>query len=311
MLTIFKSKSSISESSFYRLKNYLLIMKPRVVFLLVLSAITGAISGSVGLPQNKINWQMIIWVIICGFLSSGGANAVNSWYDRDIDALMNRTRHRPIPAGLINPSWKALVWGLMSITFGFILGHIFLNTLSAIMILTGAIWYAFGYTMILKQRTHWNILFGGIAGAFPVFAGWAAARDSLNNLFPWLIGFIIWVWIPLHFWSLAIRYKNEYEDAKILMLPVVIGVEKTANYIGFAGIILSIAVFGMIFIPQTGIIFAVFAILLCFWIFKHTIRVLKDPTPDNSWTLFLVSNIFLMLIELNIILDAIVQIYFN
>ncbi len=292
-------------------KNYLLIMKPRVVSLLVLSAITGAISGSVGLPQKNVDWQMIIGVIICGFLSSGGANAVNSWYDRDVDALMNRTKHRPIPAGLINPSWKALVWGIVSVAFGVILAQIFLNTLSAIMMLLGAIWYVFGYTIILKRRTHWNILFGGIAGTFPVYAGWAAARDSLYNLFPWLIGFVIWIWIPLHFWSLAIRYNNEYEDAKLSMLPVAIGVEKTANYIGFAGIILLIAVVGMIFIPQTGIIFAFFAVLLCIWLFKYTIRVLKDPTPHNSWTLFHVSNIFLLLIELNIILDAIVHIYFN
>lgn len=291
-------------------RHYLSIMKPRVVFLLVLSSVTAYIVGELTFEAKDVRWFNVFFLIIAGFFSSGGANALNSWFDKDIDSIMNRTKQRPIPAGLIAP-WKGLIYAITSILIGFSIAYFFLNELSSLIMLIGAVWYGVVYTMVLKRRTKWNIIVGGISGTFPVYAGWAAARGSLNAVFPFFIGLMVWTWIPMHFWSLAIRFREEYAAAKLPMLPVVIGVDKTIKYIGVSGIILMLIVVGVIFLPQTHIFFVLGVMPLCYWLFKHTLVVFQEPTRANSWKLFMVSNVFLMLVELITIVDSGLQIYFS
>ncbi len=277
-------------------------MKPRVVFLLVLSAVAGYFTGAT--VTGSIDWFKVFLVIFAGYLSSGGANAVNSWFDRDIDKIMYRTKQRPIPEHKISAN-SAILWAIISIILGVGLAYFTLNPLSALMMLIGAIWYSIFYTMILKRRTRWNIIWGGLAGTFPVYAGWAAATNSLSYYFPWLIGLTVWIWIPLHFWALAIRLRKEYEEVNVPMLPVVIGVEKTVPYIATAGILLSLVVTLLIFIETTSFLYLILVTPLTLWMLKYTLNVIRQPTEENSWSLFKVSNIYLVLVDFILILDAI------
>ena len=293
-----------------KLRAYLTIMKPRVVSLLVASALTGYMVALVTLEETTINWLHVLVLLFTGFLTSGGANAINSWYDRDIDKIMYRTKKRPIPEKVI-PEWSAILYAIICISLGSILAAIILTPLSGLLMLIGAIWYAVGYTMILKRRTRWNIIWGGIAGTFPVFAGWAAADASFSSPFPWVLGFIVWIWIPLHFWALAIRFRKEYEEVNVPMLPVVIGVKKTIPYIGVSAIILTASVIFMLILPQTWLISIVLSIVLCIWLLSQSIRTLRDPSEANSWTLFKRSNVFLLLIEFFVIIDAILLVYLD
>lgn len=302
--TLFRVKTFLVDS------RYLSIMKPRLVFLLVLSAVAGYIAGEVVPGVNSIRWHNILLVIIAGSFSSGGASAFNSWYDRDIDFIMQRTKERPIPSGLIAP-WKGFTFAVLSVLFGVFVAYIFLNPLTSLLMLIGAVWYSVVYTMIFKRRSRWNIIWGSPSGFFPVIAGWTAARGSLDAIFPFLIGFTVLAWIPVHFWSLAIRYNEEYSTVNLPMLPVVIGVNRAVKYIGISSLVLMLTVVGMILIPQTHVFFILGVIPLCFWLLKQIIVVFRDPTQANSWRLFVSSNIFLLLVEIAIIVDSGLQIYFG
>ncbi len=287
---------------------YHMIMKPRVVFLLVLSSLAGYFAASV--LTSTINWLDVFILIVAGYLSSGGANAVNSWFDRDIDKIMYRTKKRPIPEGYISPT-KALAWAIISIALGVGMAYYFLNPLTSIMMLTGAIWYAVFYTMILKRTTRWNIIWGGIAGTFPVYAGWVASLNALNFVLPWLIGLTVWIWIPLHFWSLAIRFRKEYAEVNVPMLPVVIGVERTVPFISKSGLLMTLAALSIVFASSTGIVYLIGLIPLTYWIMKKTWMTIKNPTEKNSWTLFKVSNVYLIMVDFLLILDSVLSIYFS
>ncbi|MHA2501168.1 MAG: heme o synthase, partial [Candidatus Hodarchaeales archaeon] len=251
------------------LQIYLALTKPRVLSLLVLSAATAFISGEAVLSANAIRWDKLSLVIIAGFLTSGGSCTINSWFERDIDSLMPRTKQRPLPMGLIEP-WKALIFGISAIFFGVILAYFFLNALSALLMLIGAIWYSVGYTMLLKRRTRWNILWGGPAGVFPILSGWAAAYESLDVIFPWILGLLVWIWIPLHFWTLAIRFREEYAAVSIPMLPVVIGPERTMAYIGFSALFLSIFALAAALMRETHFVYILGIIPLGLWMLRHT-----------------------------------------
>ncbi len=289
-------------------QHYLAIMKPRVVFLLVLSSLAGYFTA---VPLvGEINWLDLIVLIFAGYFSSGGANAVNSWFDRDIDKIMYRTKKRPIPEGLI-PPWAGLLWALVSISFGVSLAYFLLNPLSALMMFIGAIWYAVFYTMILKRNTRWNIIFGGIAGTFPVYAGWAAAINDLNYVFPWLIGIAVWIWIPLHFWSLAIRFRKEYAEVNVPMLPVVIGVKSTLPYISISGLLLTLVALLIAFSSLTGYVYVIGILPLSYWMAKKTWQTIKTPTEQNSWTLFKISNLYLVMVDFLLILDSMVNYFFK
>jgi protoheme IX farnesyltransferase len=235
---------------------------------------------------------------------------INSWYERDIDSIMKRTSKRPIPKGKITPG-KALAFGVVSVVTGVSIGLLFLNSVSALLIGAGAIWYAVVYTIIFKRRTKWNILVGGFAGIFPVLACWTAAQAPLTTLFPWILSFLIWIWIPLHFWALAIKYLDDYEAANLPMLPVIIGPEKTVTHISISGLLILLTVLGMAFLPETHLVFILLTLPLCLWLLKVTLIALRKPSKRNAWRLFRTSNVFLALVLGILILDSAFLIYYS
>jgi protoheme IX farnesyltransferase len=217
------SSASVASGARQLLSDYFELTKPKVQTLLLFTTITTMeIAGSP--PASKI-------ALTClgGYLSAGGAGAVNHYYDRDIDAQMSRTASRPIPAGRISPR-AALIFGLVLCGLSFVLLSLTVNLLAATLALGGFVGYVGVYTIWLKRRSAQNIVIGGAAGAVPPLVGWAATRGSLAWTAVYLFA-IVFYWTPPHFWSLSLLMKDEYAKVGVPMMPVVRGEGDTRRYI--------------------------------------------------------------------------------
>jgi protoheme IX farnesyltransferase len=203
--------------------DYVELTKPKVQTLLLFTTVmTMEIAGSPSVSKIAIT-------CLGGYLSAGGAGAVNHYYDRDIDAKMKRTASRPIPAGRVSPR-AALIYGITLSALSFLLLWAFVNLLSASLALAGFLGYVGVYTIWLKRRTPQNIVIGGAAGAVPPLVGWAAVRGSLAWTAVYLFA-IVFYWTPPHFWALSLLMKDEYAKVKVPMMPVVRGERETRRQI--------------------------------------------------------------------------------
>ncbi|TMF34987.1 MAG: protoheme IX farnesyltransferase [Chloroflexi bacterium] len=200
-----------------RLRDYFSLLKLRVVLLLDATAVGVMIPAAHGHP----GLVSVMAVLVGGTFAAGGAHAINCWFDRDIDAEMNRTRRRPLPSGRI-PAWHALVLGVVLNVAAFVVLWAGANLLAAVLALGGTLVYVFVYTFWLKRLTPHNIVIGGAAGAMPPLVGWAAATGRLDLTALALFG-VVFFWTPPHFWALAQMLKNDYARAHVPMLPVVAG----------------------------------------------------------------------------------------
>jgi protoheme IX farnesyltransferase len=199
------------------IRDYLSLLKLRIVVLLVATAVGAMLPAARGFPHPL----EVLAVILGGTLAAGGAHAINCWFDRDIDAAMPRTRRRPIPDGRI-PAWHALAIGVLLNVLAFVVLGALSNLLAAALALAGTLVYVFVYTVWLKRSTPQNIVIGGAAGAMPPLVGWAAVTGRLDLTALALFG-VIFFWTPPHFWALAQLIRREYEQARVPMLPVVAG----------------------------------------------------------------------------------------
>jgi protoheme IX farnesyltransferase len=205
------------------LSDYVALTKPKVQSLLLFTTVCAmfiAGSPSIGL---------VFLTLIGGYLSAGGSGAINHWYDRDIDARMERTADRPVPSGRVSPR-AALTFGLTLGVLSVIWLAVLVNPLAAGLSLLGFLGYAVGYTMLLKRSTWQNIVWGGAAGAIPPLVGWAAVDGQLTGLAIYLFA-IVFFWTPPHFWALSLLMKDEYAKVGIPMLPVVRGEDETRKQI--------------------------------------------------------------------------------
>ena len=217
------------------LKNYFSLLKPRVMSLSIFTSLVGIIIA----PGFVFNLE-ILMILLAISLGSGASGALNMWYERDLDKLMERTKDRVLPLGKVKPS-RALIFGL---TLAFVsVGtlYYFSNILAATILALTMFFYIFIYTIWLKKRTPQNIVIGGAAGAFPPMIGWAAISGSLSfEIF--LIFAIIFVWTPPHFWALALYKSDDYERANIPMMPLIVGNKRTVNMIiAYSFILLPVA----------------------------------------------------------------------
>ena len=276
------------------------ISKPRIVVLLVITAVTSMYAASKLVGPELDNWGLI-HIIIAGALASAGSSALNHYYDRDIDPLMKRTSTRPIPAGRIKPN-QVLVYGLVVSIISVVYGALALNYVSAFFIALGIFFYVIIYTAWLKRLNSSNIVIGGFAGSAAAMAGWSAATGSMDIL-GFLVGFLVFVWTPSHFWCLAMKMKDEYSEAKVPMLPVLIGMEKTSKYILINTLILlpyslMLYAFGM------GIVYTVIAAAAGGLMLVYHYRLTKLPTSDFAWKAYKVTAPYLTIIFLAVALDA-------
>ncbi len=276
------------------------ISKPRIVVLLVITAVTSMYAASKLVGPELDTWGLI-HIIIAGALASAGSSALNHYYDRDIDPLMKRTSTRPIPDGRIKPN-QVLVYGLAVSVVSVVYGALALNYVSAFFIALGIFFYVIIYTVWLKRLNSSNIVIGGFAGSAAAMAGWSAATGSMDIL-GFLVGFLVFVWTPSHFWCLAMKMKDEYSEAKVPMLPVLIGMEKTSKYILINTLILlpyslMLYAFGM------GIVYTIIAAAAGGLMLVYHYRLTKLPTSDFAWKAYKVTAPYLTIIFLAVALDA-------
>ncbi|MFJ6185846.1 heme o synthase [Streptomyces sp. NPDC092295] len=208
-----------------RVKAFVVLTKPRIIELLLITTIPVMFLAAQGVP----NLWLVVTTCIGGYLSAGGANALNMYIDRDIDALMDRTSQRPLVTGMVSPR-EGLVFGLTLAAVSTLWLGLLVNWLSAGLALGALLFYVIVYTMILKRRTSQNIVWGGIAGCMPVLIGWSSVTNSVS----WaavILFLVMFFWTPPHYWPLSMKVKDDYARAGVPMLPVVAGNQVVARQI--------------------------------------------------------------------------------
>jgi protoheme IX farnesyltransferase len=282
------------------IKEIIEISKPRIVILLVITAVTSMYAASKLVGPELDNWGLI-HIIIAGALASAGSSALNHYYDRDIDPLMKRTSTRPIPSGRIKPN-QVLIYGLVVSAISVIYGILALNYVSAFFIALGIFFYVIIYTAWLKRLNSSNIVIGGFAGSAAAMAGWSAATGSIDIL-GFLVGFLVFVWTPSHFWCLAMKMKDEYSAANVPMLPVIIGMQKTSKYILVNTLIL-LPYSLMLYAFGLGIVYMVIAAIAGGLMLVYHYKLTKIPTSEFAWKAYKVTAPYLTIIFLAVALDA-------
>jgi len=280
------------------------ISKPRIVVLLVITAVTSMYAASKlvsGAPD--LDYWSYLHIIVAGALASAGSSALNHYYDKDIDPKMTRTSTRPIPSGRMAAS-NVLIYGITISCISVIYGYFALNAVSAFFIAVGIFSYVIIYTVWLKRRNTSNIVIGGIAGSAAAWAGWAAATGSMD-LLGFLVGFLVFVWTPSHFWCLAMKIKDEYAQAKVPMLPVVIGMQKTSKYIlGNTLILIPYSLILSLIPDGMGIVYTIIAIVSGGLMLVYHYKLTKNPTSDFAWKAYKVTAPYLTIIFVAVALDA-------
>jgi heme o synthase len=295
--------------AFSSIKNFLEISKPRIVVVLVITAVTSMLAATRFDNNSNIAWDISGWkllfLIICGSLSSMGSSAINMFYDKSIDHLMSRTSKRPIPTGRLKPN-KVLVYGISISAISVILAWFTLNPMATFMIALGIFFYVVVYTILLKRRSVWNVVIGGFAGSAAAMAGWATTTNSMD-LLGFLVGWIVFMWSPPHFWCLSIKMKDDYTNAKIPMLPVIHGNQTTSKYIFLSTLILipytaSLYFFGL------GLLYTAVALIAGSVMAIYHYKLMKNPTPYFAWKAYKVTAPYLVIIFISIALDALLYV---
>ena len=282
------------------LKEIFEVSKPRIIVLLVITAVTSMYAGS-KLVGPEIGYLEILHIIIVGSIASAGSSALNHYYDRDIDSKMKRTSNRPIPSGRIVDS-RVLVYGLGASIFSVIYAALIINYLCAFFVALGIFFYVIIYTMWLKRLNSSNIVIGGFAGSAASMAGWSAATGSIDIL-GFLIGFLVFVWTPSHFWCLAMKLRDDYAEANVPMLPVLIGMERTSKYI-LANTIILLPYSLMLYAFGMGIVYTIIAAIAGGLMLGYHYKLTKTPTSDFAWKAYKVTAPYLTIIFIGIALDA-------
>ena len=276
--------------------DYVTLTKPKVQLLLLLTTVTTmyvAGNPSVGL---------VAVTVLGGYLSAGGAGAINHWYDRDIDARMKRTASRPVASGRISPG-AALAYGLALQALSFLLLATAVNLLSAFLALAGFVWYTLVYTMWLKRRTPQNIVIGGAAGAVPPLVGWAAVAGGLDPVAPYLFA-IVFFWTPPHFWALSLLMKDEYAAVHVPMMPVVHGEAETRRQVLLYAVLLMVLTLLPVAFGFFGVVYAIAAGALGGAFIVRAYDLYRQADRSSALRAYLFSLLYLALLFGAMVLDA-------
>jgi heme o synthase len=260
------------------LRDWIALLKPRVMSLVVFTGLIGML-----IAPGQLNPVLQFTAVLCIAVAAGACGAINMWYDRDIDAVMRRTRNRPIPAGRI-PAGAALGYGIVLAAGAVMVMFIALNTAAAATLTLSILFYVFIYTMWLKRRTPQNIVIGGAAGAFPPVIGWAAVTGSIT-LVPLILFAIIFFWTPPHFWSLALWANDDYRRAGVPMLPVAAGAREARRQIVLYTLLLvplSLAPWAVGF---SGALYGITALVLGLGFLLYVWRVFRDRQDETGVSL--------------------------
>jgi heme o synthase len=260
------------------LSDWIALLKPRVMTLVVFTGLIGLL-----IAPGHLHPVLGFTAVLCIAVAAGACGAINMWYDRDIDAVMRRTRNRPIPAGRIEPG-AALGYGVTLAVGSVIVMGLAVNLMTASVLALSIAFYVFIYTMWLKRRTPQNIVIGGAAGAFPPVIGWAAVTGSVD-LVPLLLFAIVFVWTPPHFWSLALFANADYRRAGVPMLPVVAGARATRRQIVLYTLVLVPLSLAPWLIGFSGLVYGLAAIVLGVGFLVGVWRVATDRQDASGVSL--------------------------
>lgn len=269
-----------------RLRAHLALTKPRIIELLLVTAIPTMFLAAEGLPTLRAT----IAVLVGGALSAAGANTLNSVYDRDIDAVMHRTDHRPAAMGIVSVRAGLFQGFVLAFASAFFLWW-WTNLLAALLSLAAVVLYAVGYTMWLKRRTPQNIVWGGAAGCMPVLIAWSAVTGSLSWT-PVVLFLIVFFWTPPHYWPLAMKYRDDYEAAGIPMLPVVrTAPEVTASILRYSVVMVLVSL-ALVPVAPMGWVYAVTAVLVGLVFIAQAIRLHRAARRDAEDVLAIAMRLF-------------------
>jgi protoheme IX farnesyltransferase len=296
---IFPDTATLAAPQESTVSDYVALLKPGVMSLVVFSGFAGF---WVAPGSHHMNPVLSIVAMLCLALGAGAAGAANMWYERDIDAVMKRTRNRPLPMGRINPDEAVMFAGILSF-FSVIMMGLALNWLAAGLLAAANLFYVFVYTVWLKRRTPQNIVIGGAAGAFPPMIGWAAATGHVA-LLPLILFLIIFLWTPPHFWALSLFANEDYKRARIPMMTVVAGEKSTKiQMLVYTLLLLPLSVSPWI-LHLAGPIYGVSALLLGLFFVFASIKVLLDKSLKSAKLMFGYSVIYLFALFLALMIDA-------
>jgi protoheme IX farnesyltransferase len=286
-------------------RDYVEVSKPRIVVVLVITAVTSLLAATRFDSTPDVAWDTTAWnlgfLTLCGALASMGASALNHYYDRDIDKIMERTTKRPIPAGRLSAR-NVLAYGIAVSVISVVLAWFTLNPVATGMIALGIFFYVIIYTAWLKRNNASNIVIGGFAGSAASMAGWATTTQSID-LLGFLVGWLVFMWTPPHFWCLAIKAREEYASVRVPMLPVLIGNQKTASYILINTAILlpysiALAFFGL------GLVYTAVAVVSGSLMLVYHYKLTRNPTPEFAWKAYKVTAPYLVVIFIALAVDA-------
>ncbi|MEP6851665.1 MAG: heme o synthase [bacterium] len=299
-----RAESSVSAlSPRARLAAYVALTKPRIIELLLVTTLPAMILAAHGLPDGLL----VLATLIGGTLAAGSANALNCYVDRDIDAVMRRTGHRPLARHSVSPR-EALIFGLALGIAAVSIMAAATNWFAAALTLLAIAFYVVVYTMVLKRRTSQNIVWGGAAGCMPVLIGWVAVTDSLAWP-PVVLFLVVFFWTPPHFWALAIRYRVDYDRAGVPMLPVVASPVTVARRIAVYTW-LTVATSLVLWPLATGWVYAAVAVAAGIALLVEAHRLLRATVADagpRPMRLFHLSNTYLAVLFLAVAVDAFVR----
>ena len=288
------------ENLWQAVESYYQLTKPRIILLLLISTAAGMWVAAKG----QVEPLLLLATLTGGAFASASANTINCVYDRDIDYIMERTRHRPLPSGRVQPR-DALIFAIALAVASFSLLAIFANLLAAGLAMSGIVFYVLVYTHWLKRHTAQNIVIGGAAGAIPPLVGWAAVTGDLTWA-SWVLFAIVFLWTPPHFWALAMYIRDEYAEVGVPMLPVIAGDETTARQIWVYTLIMLPVTFLLVYPLQVnGAIYAGIALWLGGIFASKAWQLLQNPTDKQiARGLFKYSILYLMLLCAGMVVDS-------
>ena len=281
-----------------RFKEYLALTKPTIISLLLVTTFVPMYLAGDGPPSLSL----VLWTLLGGFLAAGGANTLNQYVDRDIDHVMERTAKRPLPSGKLTPV-QVLLFGMGMSVLSFVQLWLTVNLLTAVLAVSGILFYLFVYTLGLKRTSTQNIVIGGAAGAVPPLVGWAAVANEIT-LLPIFMFLIVFYWTPPHFWAIALMRQKEYREAKVPMLPVIVGEKETKTQIILYSVLLLLICIIPVFLGLLGPIYLAVALILNGVILRQSITLWHATEAGSARPIFLFSMMYLALLFLAMGIDG-------
>jgi len=282
------------------IRNYVEVTKPPIVSLLVFTSAATMVVALIKTLQAFNPW-LFLEAVAAITAASAGCDVLTSYIDRDIDAVMHRTQHRPIPSGRIKAN-RALLWGLLLSAIGLFLA-LWINSMAFLWIALGVVDNVVVYSMLLKRRSPWNIILGGVSGGLPVMFGWSAVTGSVS-LLPILLSSLVVLWIPGHIWSLAIFTKDDYKRARVPMLPVVTKLRVALRCIVSTVVLMFPFSLWIFFVGNFGLIYLAVAVVFGLAVLYVNFELFVHPDDKMAYKAFKISSPYLFTLFLAMTIDS-------